>query len=231
MERQRSQNKDIELLLNALENNAELPSEVESLDLTNDVVDFINVFNIFEGPNRILVSSLYQHYKAWSPTPIEYQSFHIIIKKYFKVDVIKRVLYVHIKNDLIDLNNQVVKSKKEKKHLKKSYLLKKHIELFIKEMEIIPSEKWIDIDKIYEWYIKWRYSRKNLKLKRKDLKDLLRFYFVSRIGKTRGFFKLKGEFNMEKINQLRGIHEEKREQKVKNKVFSSEARTKSKDKT
>jgi hypothetical protein len=218
MERRKSQNKEIELLLNALENDADLPEEIESTDLTSDVTDFINAFNIFPGENKIMMTSMYQHYKLWSPTPVTYVIFCVVLKKIFQIDEKRDRLIIHIKNDLIDLNNEVIKTKKAKAYLKKTVSFKKHIESFIEEMELVPSKRWVNIDFVYKWYIQWRYNRKNVKLKRKDLKDLLKFYFESKIGKTRGFFKLKGEFNMHKIEQLREKQTDKRNKTIKIKV-------------
>lgn len=220
MERKKSRNKEIELLLNALENDADLPEEIESVDLTSDVTDFINTFNIFPGENKIMMTSMYRHYKLWSPTPVTYAIFCVVLKKIFQIDEKRDRLIIHIKNDLIDLNNEVIKTKKAKAYLKKTIAFKKHIESFIEEMELVPSKRWVDIDLIYTWYIQWRYNRKNVKLKRKDLKDLLKFYFESKIGKTRGFFKLKGKFNMQKIEQLREKQNDKRNKTIKIKISS-----------
>jgi len=218
MEQNKSRDKQIEKLLSALENENVISEDVESLKQDADVFDFINAFNIKPGQNKIKVSSFYLHYKNWSIDPINKIIFYSIIKKLFNFQIEKDT-YIFIKNDLVDLNNLIVRQKKAKTYLRKTKTLKNHVENFIDEMEIIPSEKWVSLKDVYKWYIKWRYHRKQTKLNPKDLKNLLKFYFESKIGHNKSFFKLKGEFNMEKINQLRGKqNEEKTNQEIKSEI-------------
>lgn len=217
MERKKSRNEEIDLLLNALEADNDSLEELENLDLNNDIVDFLNFFNITAGENKIDLKSLYFYYKNWSNEPVTQLKFNMKISKYFTVDKIKEVSCIFIKNDFQKLNNNVAKIKREKNHLKKSFSLKKHLEKFIQEMEIKEHDKWMDLKSLYKWYIKWRYRRKIIKLTISDFRKLMSFYFESKIGGNKGFFKLKGEFNMEKIEQLRIKHGEKEgKQEVKN---------------
>lgn len=232
MGRKKSQDKEVELLLSALDHDVDLPEEIETLDITNDVGDFLNFFNIVAGSNKIKTKSLYSHYKDWSPSPASYHTFLKVINKMFLVETTYNKCVLFIRNDMVELNNEIVRNIKARKHLKRSHAYKKHIEKFIEDLDIVPGDKWVDINFIYTWYIKWRYQRKTIKLLRRDLRGLLKFYFESKIGKSRGFFKVKGEFNMERINQLRGItSEEKEKPKSENEIRSVEAGIQPEDET
>lgn len=213
MERNKSQNKEIELLLEALENSDNNLEETQSLHHDADVVEFINAFNIFPGPNLITITSLFIYYKTWSSLPVPLIKFSMVISRLFDVKEKRGIKKVPIKNNLLELNNEIIKTKKSKQYLKKAYSYKKHVEKFIEELKIEGTDEWVELQTIYKWYIKWRYERKKIKLRPFELKRILSFYFQNKIGKKRAFFKLKGEFNMEKINQLRGDKNEKKQQK------------------
>jgi hypothetical protein len=229
MGRKKSQDEEIELLLSALQEDVDNLEEIETLDLTNDVTDFLNFFNIRPGSNKIRSLSFYEHYKNWSQSPASYVTFSKIISKTLTIEKTYNKNTVFIKNDLIELNNEVVRNARARKHLKRSHSYKKHIEKFIEDMEIVPGDKWVDINVIYKWYISWRYKKKTIRLLRRDLRGLLKFYFESRIGKSRGFFKVKGEFNMEKINQLRGITNEEEKQKSEDQILGAKTGIQSED--
>jgi hypothetical protein len=212
MERHKSQDKQIEALLNALEGNELSSEQVESLDSDFDVTEFINALNIQPGKNKMPVPVLYAHYKTWSGEPKGYQIFYRTIKKIFAIERKSDINFILIKNDLVNFNNETIRKKRAKQHLKKSFQFKKHVEDFINEMEIVESDKWMSLHEIYKWYVKWRYKRKTVKVCKMNLSSLLKFYFKSKIGKSRSFFKLKGEFNMEKIEQLRSEQNEKKQE-------------------
>lgn len=216
MERNKSQDKQIDILLSALQEEAAVIQEIESLEIDFDIVDFLNAFNISEGDNRLEIGVLYFYYKKWSDFPVKYSKFRGIIKRFLSIYRASGKSYVHIKNDFVNLNNEIVRTKRSKTHLKRALSFKKHILLFIEEMSIVESDEWVKDDLVYKWYKSWRYKRKNIKLTRAQLRNILKFYFQAKVGKTNGFFKLKGEFNMEKIRQLRGTQdEEETNKKVK----------------
>lgn len=221
MERNKRQNEEIEKLLSALENEENTMEEIQSLESDYDVIDFINAFNIAPGDKSISVASFYRYYKKWSSIPVSFKKFQGIVFRVFQKTILNWSTHILIRNDLIDLNNQIIKTEKAKKHLKKSFFIKKHLEQFINEMDITQSEDWTELQVIYKWYIKWRYRTKKIKLRKEVLKRLLCFYFESKIGTRRAFYKLKGEFNMEKINQLRGEQNEKEIKKSKGEIPSS----------
>jgi hypothetical protein len=231
MERLKYQNKDIQLLLDALENSDNLIQENESLEGDGDVVEFINTFNIGPGDKKLFLKTLYVYYKNWSHFPISKPQFTKVIRRLFEIKSPTNAEYILIKNDFLELNNEIIRAKKAKKHLRKTFLIKKNIESFIDQMGIKESETWTDVKTIYKWYIKWRYKKKIVKLSVNQFKKLLKFYFQSKIGNNNAFFKLKGEFNMERIDQLRGTQNGKTKQTVKGEIPSIKTGAKSKDKT
>lgn len=231
MERNKSQDKEIDILLSALDNEDEVDHEIESLQ-KNDVMDFINFFNIKPGENELSLFSLYEHYKNWSNDIVKIVVFNREVRKVFQTKKINNVDRVLIKNDLVELNNNITRIARAKEHLKKSQSYKKQIERFIQEMQVNPDDKWVNLNEIYKWYTRWRQNKTRLKINKHNFSALLRFYFESKTSKNRAFFKLKGEFNMEKIKQLRGIkNEEKEKQKTVDEVCGIKTGTESKDTT
>lgn len=209
MERKKSRDDEINALLSALESDNDSLEELQNLDLSSDVADFLNFFNIVPGNNTISIHSLYFYYKKWSADSITQAKFNLEIQRYFPTAVVKKLKCISIKNDFLELNNEIAKVNKAKKHLKRSFYLKTHLEKFIEDLDIKEDDNWVQLKEVYKWYIKWRYKRKILKLTVGDFKKLLSFYFESKVSGSKGYFKLKGEFNMEKIKQLREKQYEK----------------------
>lgn len=220
MQEKKWQNKDVDLLIEALEKEDFSNESLLTLDLNQDVVDFLNANNLKEGEHRIRLYALYNHYRTWSNKPLNLKEFSRIISRYFCFDD-RRGEFIKINIPINDVNKAVIKKKQASSHLKKGRSYIRHIKDFIKEMEIKESDNWVDYETVYKWYIRWRYQRKFLKLSKPVFKNVIKFHFEHKQGKQKLFLKLNGNFTKEKIMQLRGNNEEEK-QEIENQELSTE---------
>lgn len=140
-----------EELLKFLEDNKD-ESTVNYQDPT-DVSQFISVYNITSGPEKVTQHLLYKAYKQWSQNPIGPTKFHDNIKDFFALI-----------DGYYSLNKQplVLKKKinefKEKRDKTKQQPWKNHFDAFIKHYNIKKGRHFIKDKVLYNLYDKWAYE-------------------------------------------------------------------------
>lgn len=220
MQEKKWQNKEVDLLIEALEKEDFSNESLLTLDLNQDVVDFLNTYKIQPGENRIRVYALYNHYRTWSNKPLNLKEFGRIISRYFSFED-TRGDFIKINVLIKDINQAVVKKRQAARHLKKGKSYLRHIKEFIVEMEVQEADEWVNYEVVYKWYIRWRYQRKGIKLSKAVFKNVIKFHFENKEGKQKMFLKLKGNFTKEKIMQLRGNNAKEEQQTSENKELST----------
>lgn len=145
----------IEELLELLKEN---PTEINTYDYSNDVLDFISIYGIKSGENQILLPLIYNLYKSWSKNPLYRNQFGMEMSKLF-VSVRYGNGNTYRINKTKDFFLEKSVKKKQNKTKRKPWL--KHFKCFINKYQLKSGRFYIKDIVLYNLYDKWTYKNNN----------------------------------------------------------------------
>jgi len=148
------QNKSTEDLLNELESTEEVESDV--VEFSDDVVLFLNKYNIITGDKSVKREVLYKLYKTFSQFPLTKTQFGRIISYYLSSYSNKRGTWYKVNIDAFKINEltfKTISSRKVNKTRNKSYVT--HFDDICNKIGLKKGNSWIEGYVIYEIYRKW----------------------------------------------------------------------------
>jgi hypothetical protein len=173
----------------------------------NDVLEFLKVFNIKEGKDRVKDIVLYKFYRTWSRNGISRRSFVIEITHIFQA-----IRYRY--GSYFLLNKSAISIKKEswnynRPNLKtRSKAWKAHFDKFILYYNIKKGRLYIKDSILYNLYDKWTYStHKRHPLGEFQFNSFCKLYFKHRITNQTNYYELDesiiNHFSEEMIKEIR----------------------------
>jgi len=155
---------ELEALLDAAENEV-TAATIETIPVQDEVVIFLKHYDIKSGDHLVNAKILHNIYKLWSKNPKNFIEFQMVLsialnqkwkgQREFKIDKDFKSVWD---------NMELVKRRRRRRgHL--NTMTERRVEAFFNERSIKPGKYWVDIDRLYEMYVKWS-GRKNLGVKR-----------------------------------------------------------------
>lgn len=139
-------------LLKVIEGNTR---KISKLNYKNDTLEFLSVYNITQGENRILFNLIYAVYKTWSQKPLNKRGFADELVKLFP-----HISYgpsnVYLVNKERDFFLEKTLKKKVNKTKTKSWF--KHFQRFINHYNLKSGSFYIKDVVLYNLYDKWVYK-------------------------------------------------------------------------
>ena len=174
----------------------------------NDIVDFISVYKIKEGKNRVKSSVLYDLYKNWAYEPKKKKQFSTQFNKYFHCE--NNTYNISIDNLSIAVEKLKLLNKQHRNRLK-SPIYKTHFDKFVKTFKIFRGKIYIESYIFYFLYDKWVYDNKlKQQLGYNNFIKFMKFNFDSKrivqskmnyFGVSNTFIRKIGKTQLEKIRQ------------------------------
>lgn len=162
--------------LNNIDELTKIALSDEKIVLSNDdIISFLNVFNITQGRFKIKSDVLYSIYKHWSKDP----KTHIGFAKFLNRVLIGKRGYFYISLSALDIQQTLYEFlDKKSRSVLKVPKYKQHFDHFLNWLGFISGDFYIKQDCLYWLYDKWTYERKIKKvLADKELIKFSDIYF------------------------------------------------------
>lgn len=166
---------EAELLKIALKKDPEGIRKEEDFVPQNNVIKFINDFDLKPGDFPVNVKALYAIYKKVNQNPLIHQSFSAKIKRYFK----STVSQVYLNKDLLKLDNKLIlKQRPYRRSARSMKSIKPHMEAFIAAHNLKEGTDKIPLYILFYLYDKWTYKNQTkTPLARPHFSAVLSMYF------------------------------------------------------
>lgn len=146
-----------EELLELVEKNT-TNEEKFNYEYPNDVLEFLSIYQIKEGPNQILLPLIFNLYKKWSKKPIHRNQFGMEMSKFFtSVKYGMGTTYRINKSKEFFIDKTIIK----KRNKTKGKQWNKHFKSFISKFNIETGRFYVKDIVLYNIYDKWTYKNGN----------------------------------------------------------------------
>lgn len=143
-------------LLELLKNDSD---RVLNYEHHNDCMEFLSVYGIKQGENRILFNLIYRLYKKWSKFPVKKRSFaDALVLLYPHIKYGESFVYL-INKDKYFFLERGAKKKKLNKTKRKHWF--RHFKTFIKKYDLKSGRFYVKDIVLYNLYDKWTYKNNN----------------------------------------------------------------------
>lgn len=148
-------------LLDLLDKTTPVKDEPESIGLNykNDTLNFLSVFNIQDGQDKIKKNTLYAIYRVWSKDPISPKDFHMEMKKFLAGTQLNNSVGYRINNNAIKLTHEAYSKFKQENNKLKSKFWTSHFEDFLLFNALKSGTFWIEAPILYFVYDKYAHER------------------------------------------------------------------------
>jgi hypothetical protein len=136
----------------------ENPQQTLNYDHPNDVMDFIAIYRLKEGDNRVYLPVIYNMYRKWSKNPLHRNPFGKEMTKFFpsiKHGQATAYLLNHSKEFFLE------KSITKKRNKTKYPHYYKHFKKFINKFDLKSGSFYIKDIVLYNLYDRWTYKNGN----------------------------------------------------------------------
>jgi len=123
-----------------------------------DVMEFIAIYRLTDGPNQILLPIIYELYKRWSKKPLHRNPFGKEMSKFF-TSVKYGMGTTYRLNKSKDFFLERSLKKKQNKTKRKPWL--KHFKLFMNHFNLKSGSFYVKDVVLYNLYDKWTYKNGN----------------------------------------------------------------------
>lgn len=186
------QDLNIEDLLKELENSSD-EKNFRTDGQKNDVLTFLNVFNLKSGKTPILPRVLHKLYKVWSRTPVSSKMFAYTLKASFVVS-----------DDNVLIDEESFKIKREDwvyfysgrtKRVNREHFWKKHFEMYLARFAIKPGTIFINFNSFLLLYTRFvNQPKRRGRIMAKDrFITYLRLHFKEKITEYSSYFAVSNE--------------------------------------
>lgn len=216
-----------EELLAILGDDTNLQNTPLKIDYRNDIIEFLSVYNIKPGDDRVKNTTLYNLYKLWSKTPVNQITFS---RNLFELFPTIRYGTSHA----VCINKTAIKLKEESWKIlkpmdKRKYPgWKKHFELYLNKYSIKKGRFFVKSSVLYNLYDQWRFKVQKY-IKRRPLGSIqfinfCKLYFNCKIINGSSWFgvdrSIQQHLTKEIINNM-NTKKERKNVKEKNKKVRS----------
>lgn len=201
-----------EELLKLLEGNSET-SELNIEEYPNDVLEFMSVFNLQNGPYPVKTAVLGRFYSQWSQNPLKPNQFTKELHKFLNIDGNNFMLNI--------TNNEILK--KTLKHLEKRdntklKISKLHFDNFIKKYNIQKGDFWMKDIVFYDLYDKWSYEiNKKRPFSFYSFKKFCNLYFMKKSIHSNDWYAVNKSIIKHLTEEMRNVLTNKKVTNVKKK--------------
>jgi hypothetical protein len=157
--------------------------EDPKLEYRNDIPLFLSAYNVLPGEHCVSKRVLLELYRAWSNKSVRPSTFYYHISKYLIIHQKGPKHYYLINESAINISTKAYALVKENSIDKtKSPTYKKHFEQFLKDMNIVPGDYYVETFILFKVYDNWHYSKKMKKnpLGNTQLFNYFKLYFTHR---------------------------------------------------
>lgn len=141
-----------EELLDLLNEN---PTTTSNFEYKNDILDFVSVYNLKDGDNKISNSLVYELYKTWSINPLNRNTFGKELCKLFVNRSYAPGFAIFLNKDKLFFLEKIT-PKKQNKTKRKQWV--NHFKKFISKYELKSGRFFVKDVILYNLYDRWIYQ-------------------------------------------------------------------------
>lgn len=162
------------------------PSSITLYEWPTDVMQFISVYNLKSGTERITTKLLYKLYKLWSKNPVPRKTLTTTLMDLFPSDRIGESHLILLNKETLNIKQETLKYlKKHNKTKDKGWM--EHFTKYLHEYCIESGCFYIKDTVLYNLYDKWCYKKRS-PLALAQFNNFCKLYFKNKFIKKNYWF-------------------------------------------